>query len=292
MPEDLSQAVSLESAPEELPSTPAAEAPDEDAEPEGAVEVSPGRRMVDVSVVAAERKRAREAATRAVREQELAPLQERANRADALQEALNAARPYVDLVKQHPELLKPAAPLPIEQQISDDEAAQEARDLQLYNAQSQLDIPTAKKIIARRRTETQQAATQAAQQAMGPMQQSHAEQASRQNFAYMASLKDSNGAPLVDPKVLAEEWVQLPADLTQHSQVGEVVLERAIGKMHRQGKRITPAHREPVFSESPGGRTAGPVVLTELDRKLGLTEKDLKGSAAKFVPGGISVIGD
>ena len=292
MPEDLSHAVSLESAPE--PETPTVDpaAPDDDAEPEGAVEVSPGRRMVDVSVVAAERKRAREAATRTVREQELAPLQERANRADALQEALNAARPYVDLVKQHPELLKPAAPLPMEQQISDDEAAQEARDLQLYNAQSQLDIPTAKKIIARRRTETQQAATQAAQQAMGPMQQSHAEQASRQNFAYMASLKDSNGQPLVDPKVLAEEWVQLPADLTQHSQVGEVVLERAIGKMHRQGKRITPAHREPVFSESPGGRTAGPVVLTDLDRKLGLTEKDLKGSAAKFVPGGISVIGD
>lgn len=292
--EDLSQAISLEDPPAPEPGEPGAVAvaEDDDAEPEGAVEVSPGRRMVDVSVVAAERKRAREAAMRQVREKELTPLQEKANRADALQEALNAARPYVDLVKQHPELLRQPDPVPYEDQIGDDEAAQEARDLQLYDSQSQLDLKTAKKIIARRRTEAYQVGQQAIQEAMAPLQQSTAEAASRNNFAQMAQMRDPNGNPLVDPRILAEEWVQLPVELTANPQAAEVVLERAIGKSHRRGTRIAPAKREPMFSEAPGGRGAASVVLTDLDRKLGLTEKDLKSAAGTFVPGGISQIGE
>lgn len=292
MPEDLSQALSLESAPDPQQPAPVVEHEDDDSEPEGVVEVTPGRRMVDVSVVAAERKRARETATRQVREKELAPLQEKAKQVDALQQALNAAKPYVELVQQNQHLLRKPEPTPLEQQISDDDAAQEARDLQLYTKDSQLDIATAKKIIARRRTETAQAATEAAQQAVAPIQAATATDRSRQNFAQMAALRDSDGRPLVDPQILAAEWVQLPADLTQHPQVAEVVLERAIGKSLRQGKRVSPPAREPVFSESPGGRGPSPVVLTDLDRKLGLTEKDLKASAGKFVAGGISVIGD
>lgn len=290
MPEDLSHALSLETPLE--PETPTVEAPDDDAEPEGTVEVTPGRRMVDVSVVAAERKRARELAAKEIREKELTPLQEKAKQVDALQEALNAARPYVDLVKQHPELLKKPEPTPIEASISDDEAAQEARDLQLYDKDSQLDIKTAKKIIARRRSEVDSAASKAAHAAVAPIQAATAEDRSRSNFAQMVAQKDADGRPLVDPKILAEEWVALDPSLTAEWKVAEVVMDRAIGRMWRQGKRSATPPREPVFSESPGGRAAGPVVLTELDRKLGLTEKDLKATAKNFVPGGISVIGD
>ena len=294
MPEDLSRAMSLETTPEPEPEVAVStehEPVDDDAEPEGVVEVTPGRRMVDVSVLAAERKRVREATAHQIREKELTPLQQKAQEADALREALNAARPYVDLVKQHPELLQTPAPQPAEAAISDDEAAQEARDLQLFDATSQLDVKTAKKIIARRRAEVMATAQQAAQQAIAPYAQSSAEQASRQNFAQMAQLTGSDGQPLVDPRILAEEWVQLPVELTQNPQVAEVVLERAIGKSLRQGKSRQAVLRSPVFSEASGGRQAGgPVVLTPLDRKLGLTEKDLKESAKGFVAGGVSVI--
>src|SRR3990167_9558145 len=161
MPEDLSNAMSLEAPyPEPAEQAPAEPEPVEtadDAEPEGVI-VQGNQRLVDVSVLVAERKRVREATKKRVRETELTPLQQRANQADQLREALNAAQPYVDLVRQNPHLLQQQRQPSAEEQVTDEEAQQESRDLQLYNSQSQLDVPTAKRIIAKRRTEAYQAA--------------------------------------------------------------------------------------------------------------------------------------
>lgn len=283
MPDD-PRLMSIEEPLPDDPVTPPAD--DDDAEPEGVQEVS-GRRMVDVSVVAAERKRARESTERKIRETEIAPLKQKADKADALQQALDAIKPQIDQLRQ-----QYAPPQPQEPQISDADAEQEARDLQLYKPDSTLDVATAKKIIARRRNETQQAATEAARAVAEPLQAETAKTASRQNFAAMCSLKDADGNPLVDPKVLAQEWVTLPADLTQHQQVAETVLNAAIGKMARAGKRpVRTPEREPVYSESPGGRAVNQAVLTENAKKLGLTKTDLESSAKTFVPGNVSEIG-
>jgi hypothetical protein len=260
---------------------------DDNAEPEGVIVAEGGKRLVDVSVLAAERRRVREATTRQ-KDQELTTLREQHDR---VSQALNEARPYVDIVKQHPELLKPAQPTSLEQSITDDEASQEARDLQLYKADGTLDLSTSKKIIARRRNETQQAASAAAREAVAPLQAATAEDRSRQHFARMCQLRDADDKPLVDPKVLAAEWVKLPADLTQDPQVAETVLDAAIGRMIRSGKRVSPSERQPVYSEAPGGRTTQTVQLTDSARKLGLTQEDMKTASKNFNPNGVSVIG-
>lgn len=264
---------------------------EDEAEPEGAVEVAPGRRMVDVSVVAAERRKARETTEKKIRDTELAPLKEKADRADALQQALDAARPYVELVQQNQHLLRQQPAQAPEDAISDAEAEQEARELQLYGADSKLDIKTAKRIIARRRTETVSAAQQAAQQAVAPIEAATAEERSRNNFVFMTQQVDASGQPLVDPQILAQEWVQLPHTLTQDPRVAEVVLERAIGKSVRGGRRPQGPARGPVLSEAPGGQQRQPVTLTENARKLGLSKGDLDASQKTFNPGGASEIG-
>jgi hypothetical protein len=289
---DDSQALSIE---EPFPADPAQtpQAPDDDAEPDGAVEVAPGRRMVDVSIVAAERKRTRDATEKRVRDTEVEPLKQQAGRVAELEAALNAARPYVELIQQNQHLLNQQPRQTPEEQVSDQEAEQEARELQLYKGDSTLDIPTAKKIIARRRQEAYQAGQYAAQEAVAPMRQMTAKQASDMNFVRMVQMTDDAGHPLIDPQLLAQEWVALGPEMTQHAEVAEVVLERAIGKSLRTGKRSMPNARGPVLSESAGGGSgAAATKLTDLARRVGLTETDLKTSQKTFNPGGVSAVGD
>lgn len=264
----------------------------EDPEPEGVQEVS-GKRMVDVSVLASERKRIR-GVERAAAEQQLGPLRQQAADAANLRAALEQAKPYIDLVKQHPELLTPKEPTKGEAAISDEDALLEARDLELFEAGTGApDVKRAKRIIAKRREESMKMATAAAQAVVTPFAQSSATQLSKQNFAQMAMLRDTQGRPLVDPAILAEEWVKLPPDLTQHPNVAETVLNSAIGRMHRAGKAPPEAPRfDPVFSEPSGGRGGSEAPLSTLEKKLGLTDADIKAVAGKYRPGGVSVIGE
>lgn len=286
-----SQLISIE---DPYPGDPPAEKAQEDeAEPEGVVEVAPGRRMVDVSVVAAERKRARELAEKTIREKELAPLQEKASRAEALQQALDTVKPHIEQLRQQIAQQQPRQPQ--EPQVSDAEAEQEARDLQLYDKDSKLDVATARKIITRRRTEAEAAARAAAHEAVTPFAKNTAEHASRQNFAEMAHMKGPDGLPLVDPEILAKEWVSLDPELTARREVAEVVLERAIGKSLRLGK-ARPVVKQaesgrPLLSEAPGGDSQQEVRLTDSARKMGLTQQDLKASQKTYNPGGVSEIG-
>jgi len=288
MPDDLSQSgefdrPALESTPEAIPE------PTPEPEPDGVVDV-PGRgRMVDVSVVAGERKR--------VREREVAPLREQLRQHQeqltTLQQHLQAAQPYLQLVQQHPELLRTEQPTTEEQQIPEEEAERYARRFDLYDPQTSTpDVKRARAIIADHRRETRQIAQEAAREAVTPLQHMSAEHASRANFVHMAQLRDADGRPLVDPRILATEWAALGPELTQYPQVAEVVLNAAIGKMHRTGGRVPPSDREPLLTEAPGGRAAMPLKLSTLDQKLGLTDKDLKAAASRFVPGGVSLIGE
>ena len=279
------------------PHEPDATATADAAEPEGVVEHQ-GRRMVDVSVLAAERKRVREATSRA-KDAELAPLKAKALEADGLRRALAEAGPYIDLVRQHPELLQPPKASTAEEQVSDDEAAAEARDLELYDAiTGQPDLTRAKRIIARRRTETATAAHAAAQAAIGPITSSTAHGASRQNFVSMAMQRDAANQPLVDPKVLAELWAQLPSELTAHPEVGEWVLDAAIGKSLRtsESRRVPRAERAPLVSEAPGGRS-GPAwqmdtMAKQLAKNAGISAKDFEATGKTYVPGAVNILGD
>jgi hypothetical protein len=267
----------------------------EEPEPEGVVEHQ-GQRMVPVSVLAAERKRVRETTAAAVREKELTPLQAKAQEADRLRAALDEVRPIIDHVRQHG-LPAPPKPSTIEQQISEEEAAAEARDLELYDARTgQPDVARARRIIARRRQETQSAANQAAQAAIGPITSQTAQSASKQNFVNMAMQRDANDQPLVDAKVLAELWAALPAELTAHPEVGDLVLNAAIGKSIRTTGRVARPERGPIVSEPSGGRAAPTWQMDRMAKNIaqqaGISEKAFSEAGKTYRPGDVNVIGD
>lgn len=296
-------ALSLEDAPT-IETPPIQQAPvdhepsaqaDDDVLPEG-VSATDGK--VDVSVLAAERRRVRAATERAIRERELAPLQAKAQEVDQLRAALAEAQPYLNHLRQHPELLQPPKPTPLEEQISDDDAAAEARDLELYDGRTgQPDIGRAKRIIARRRQDALTAAQQAAQAAIGPITSQTAQSASRENFVSMATQRDANNQPLVDPKVLAEMWTALPPELTAHREVGELVLNAAIGKSLRTGTRISRPEREPLISEPAGGRVGQSYqqmdhMAKQLAKHAGLSDKQFQEAGKGYQPGMPNVLGD
>lgn len=292
MPDD-PQLMSIEepypgdSAPAEAP---VVEEPEAEPEPDGVVEVAPGRRMVDVSVVAAERKKARELTEKAIREKEVAPLQEKANRAEALQQALDTVKPYLEQLRQHPP--QPQTPPDPVAQVTDAEAEQEARDLQLYTKDSTLDIAAAKRSIARRRAEVAHTAERVAKEAIAPYVQDNAQQRQREQFAAMVN--ELGADDILTREELAQQFVQLGPDLSQDPRIARVALERAIGQayLRKRGQRANAPQRGPVLSESPGGRVTHEVTLTERGKKMGLTQQDLKSAEKTFVPGGASAIGD
>src|SRR3990167_1397746 len=179
--EDASPDAQIESLPTaQEPSPP--ETPDDEAVPEGAVEHQ-GQRMVPVSVLAAERRRVRETTAAAIREKELAPLQQTEQQ---LRNALNEARPYIDLIKQHG-VPKPPPPVAGVDRISDERAERYARRFELYDGKTgQPDLSRAKAILAEQQQDIEQAATAAAQAAVGPITSASAQSQSRENFARMA----------------------------------------------------------------------------------------------------------
>lgn len=298
-------ALSLEDAPsgaiesppiQQAPEAPVPEAIDE-TEPEGVVEHQ-GQKMVPVSVLTAERRRVRESTERAVRERELAPLQQRANEADQLRQALAEVQPIIQHVRQHPELLQPPKPTPIEEQISDEEALSEARDLELYDGRTgQPDVMRAKRIIARRRQDAMSAAEAATKAAVGPITSQTAQSQSRQNFVAMATRRDAPDQPqLADPKILAEMWASLPPELTQHLEVGELIRDAAIGRTVRT-KGVAPrSERPPVVSEPAGGRTGPQYQMDRMAKQIaehaGISQKHFTEAAKTFQPGAVNVLGD
>lgn len=294
--EDAPPAAQIESLPTaQEPSPP--ETPDDEAVPEGAVEHQ-GQRMVPVSVLAAERRRVRETTAAAIREKELAPLQQTEQQ---LRNALNEARPYIDLIRQHgvPQTPKPSK---AEELVSDEDAAAEARDLELYDGKTgQPDIQRAKRIIARRRSDVTSAAQQAAQEAIAPDRAQTAQSQSRDNFARMAMAHGSDDQPIAPPgspqaKILAEMWVTLPPELTAHPEVAELVRDAAIGKHLRTAGRVPRAERAPTFSEPAGGRVGPQFEMDRMAKSLaknaGISDAEFKKTAGSYTPGATNVLGD
>jgi hypothetical protein len=271
--------------------------PVDDPEPEGIfeVEAKPGekRKVVEVGVVAAERKRVREATAEKLTK-EFEPLKQKAEQFDRLQADVQAMQPYIEHLKAHPELMKQSQPPEI-QQVGDEEAERYARHYELYTAQG-LDLNRAKRMIADNRAEMRRVAQETAQEVVKPYAQSSDVQASRQNFLWAAQQKDGQNRPLVDPAFLAEEWSKVPAELTARPEVAQVILNAAIGQAARAGK-LPPAAptNEPVFSEPSGGRSA-PYQISTLEqrvaRNIGLSDSDWTKSAQTYKPDAINVLGD
>lgn len=266
--------------------------PTPDPEPEGVVDVQ-GQKYVPVSALVAERTRARETTEERLRK-EFEPFKEKAAKTDQLAADLEAIRPHLDYLREHPELMEPRPePGP---QVSDEAAEKYARRFELYTSTG-LDLKRAKQIIADNRAEIAHMAQEAAQQAVQPALQATAQQISRQNFVWAAQQVGADGHPLVDPAVLAAEWAKLPADLTSRPEVAQHILKAAIGEYAMSGKRQPAADdREPVFTEVPGGSREPTYRMSEVERKMartaGLTEMQWTDSARQYQPDRLNVLGD
>lgn len=262
---------------------------DDEAIPEGAQIVN-GQPVISPSVLAAERKRAREKAKEDA-EKEFAPIRAKAAEADALRQALDTVKPHLEQLRQQAQR-PPEAPQ--EPQVSDAEAEQEARDLQLYTKDSTLDVATARKIITRRRAEAKAAAVEAAKEAVTPYAQTSARDLSARNFEKFArDLVGDDGQLMADPQIVVDTWKTLPPDLTQHEEVARIAMAAALGEslLRKRKSGTRPPAREPIVSEAPGGRTSSDIRVSESGKKMGLTDADLKASAKTYKPGEPSEIG-
>jgi hypothetical protein len=96
--------------------------------------------------------------------------------------------------------------------------------------------------------------------------------------------------------VLAEFWAQLPPELTQHPEVGELILDAAIGKSYRTKGRVQAPERPPVVSEPAGGRSGPGYQMDQMAKNIaqhaGISQKAFTEAAKTYVPGGVNVIGD
>lgn len=272
----------------------------DDAEPEGTVEIelptAPGQkqRMAPVSVISAERKRAVEKTEQKLRA-ELEPYKQKAEQLEA---DLAAVRPHLDYVRQNWDTIQKQQQQQREQttQITDEEAEAVARDLQLYGTNG-LDLAAARRVITRDTGRVERLAKQIAEQTVAPALQATATQQARANFAWAASQKDTQGNPLVDATELAQYWATLPPQLAANAQVAELLLEAAVGRSVRSGKRPQRTESESVFSEAPGGqRPDGGFRFGERERRIasnvGMTEKQFTEAASRYQPGRTNVLGD
>lgn len=184
---------------------------------------------------------------------------------------------------------QPPAPKVNIPDVSDEDAETYARRYELYTAQG-LDLNRAKQIIADNRKEMTRVAKEAAAEAIEPLKQTTATQASRQNFVWAASQQDADGQPLVDPAVLAQTWTTFPPELTANPAVAKVVLAAAVGEalMTRKARPRAP-DREPLLSEPSGGNRGGAYTMSNVERKVaqasGIAPDKWEKVAKEFKPG-------
>ena len=196
----------------------------EDAEPEGTIVNPGGEKLVPLSALVNQRREA--AAAKA----ELAALKPKAEKFDQVAQEWQAVQPLIQQVRngtyQPPKPVEtPAGPL------TEQDAIEYAKDLDLYKADGTPDTARAQRLAARQEA----LADRKAQQYIAPLQQQSAQQQSAAHFEHVASWKDTTGA-VVDRAILQDIWSKMPAELTAQPNVAAVMYRVALAETMLQGK--------------------------------------------------------
>lgn len=230
-----------------------AEEPEQPAEVE-AVEVA-GRKYVPISAVISERKQ-RQA------------LAEKAARADQLEAYVNESRPYVEFLKNNPDLLKPrqAAPQPTpvtDVPTVDPEAEELARLMDLYTPEGQPDLKRAAKFL---KVADNRAAKQV-QQAVAPVHERAAQENSARNFQIALAYKDPQGrSPNVN--TLASIWRTVTAEQSADPNTASILTATALGLDYANAKPQPAAPAQPpVVTEGTGG-VPRRTVLSDIEQRI------------------------
>ena len=262
--------------------------PDAEPEPEGTVEIPTGK-VVPLQALQAERhakKQEREARERL--EQEVVGLRDKAGKLDQIAGEWQAVQPLIQQI-QRGEYQK-AAPKASAGPLSDAEAVEYAKDLDLYKVDGTPDTDRAQRLAAR----NQKLVEHQTQQALAPFAQQTATQQSRSLFEQAATMKDPSGAT-VDKNILQQFWQMVPAELSAQPQVATILHRVAVAESLIQGKYKGLTTPPPVVeTASLGGGGAPKDSLTAVDRRF-LEASDMKSDeytkiGSRFKPGQHNVL--
>jgi hypothetical protein len=269
------------------PTPPAPEPPpapvqtQEDAEPEGTIVNPGGEKLVPLGALAGAREKARqEREAREKVEAEVAELRERTKEIDTIRTAWQAAQPAIQLARQQQQQQqKPVGPL------SEQDAIEMAKDLDLYKTDGTPDIGRAQRIAARQEA----LAAKSAQQYVAPLQQQNAQQQSAANLQAVSQWKDGSGAS-VDPAILREVWGLMPAEMTAQPNIARVMYSVAVGETLLRGKHKVPTQPPPPaqHTESVGGAPQARE-LSQFERNFiqttDMKPKEYEDISSRFKPG-------
>lgn len=235
----------------------------EDVEPEGTIVNPGGEKLVPLSALVAQRQEA--ARVKA----EAAALREQTKEIDTIRAAWQAAQPAIEHARQQqrqaPPPPAPAGPL------SEQEAIDYAKDLDLYKTDGTPDTARAQRLAARQEA----LADRKAQQYIAPFQQQTAQSQSAGNFEAVATWKDKSGA-VVDRAILQDIWSKMPAELTAQPNVAAVMYRVALAETMLQGKHKAAIVPPPPaqHTESLGGAPAARE-MSQLERNF-ISTVDMK----------------
>jgi len=272
---------------------PAGDPGDEDPTPEGTIEGSGGVKFVPLDAVIAERT-GRKAATKenAELKTKLTAAEQKAAKYDELAGYVEQARPIIERVRANPALANDQPPARVEapKALSDTEAVEYAKDLDLYKPDGTPDVDRAQRLAGRQA----ELASRSAQAAIAPFQANDAQRASHAMQQQIAAYKDNNGHT-VDAGVLKEIWAGIPPELSAKPEVAAVLYQMALGQSIMQGKYggLKPAGPGAVVpTESLGG---GGKVRAEIDqtgakfaRAADIKTADFQKTAERFKPGQVN----
>src|SRR5688572_33084366 len=269
--------------PVETPAPPVQAAEDE---PEGTIVNPGGEKLVPLGALAGAREKARQAnEAREALEAELATLRPKAALADQIKGEWDAVQPMIQSVRNGTyqpakPAEKPAGPL------SEQEAVEYAKDLDLYKADGTPDVARAQRLAARQEA----LAARSAQALVAPLHQQSAQQQSAANLATVSTWKDPTGAQ-VDQGILREVWNLMPAEMTAQPNIARVMYSVALGEMMLRGKHKIPTQPPPppLQTESLGGGNTARAELSNQERgfieAVGMKAKEYEETSARFKPG-------
>lgn len=230
---------------------------------------------------------------------EMEQLRARAAQADAMLPVVEQWRPVIEAIQRDPSLMERATQPrtdPYEAGITEQDATEYAREIQLYTPEGKLDTVTAKRALARQNKMASAAAEAAATRAVQPVLRESAAVKAQQTYQWVVQSAAAEGDP-VDPAAVANLMKHLPAELVAQNPEGIGTLVKLVAR-GQSPRKAAPAPPPPpvVPTEAPGSRTPGVSALTDLDRRFaremdGGTKK-YAAQAARFKPGELNVLED
>jgi hypothetical protein len=263
----------------------------EDAVPEGTIEGSGGVRFVPLAAVIAERTGRKEATKQlATKDAEIATLKGKAEEWDRVAPAVQAAMPLIERIKGRPDILalldKPAEAAAPAKTLSDADAIEYAKDLDLFKADGTPDVDRAQRLAARQEA----IAAKQTQAAMAPIHATDAQRASAGLKQQLLAVKDAEGHS-IDPKALDSIWSIVPPELSAKPEVAQILYLAAKGMAAHAGKGAKPGPGPVLQTESlGGGKVPDGDKPSRFATAAGIGQAEFRKTTSAFKPNAVNVL--